>query len=592
MSKSRNDVESFGIQAVSGVLRKAEHLSPQLNEIERSKGYDGFISIVKNPSDKIEDEIGRVYVQVKTRTVKKKQIQKKISYSLSAKRIRHYQRIHPLVFFVVHRFEDESSCIYYKNLQKTDLFDLLERNEDPVHFELELLEKTHSELDNMFLHFFQESKIQEMMKPENRVNIVDCVVNGYKAHFIAPSFHPDKKGLFERVNRDDAILFFEKDNVLYHNNSGVPKLLSIKTRFDCNLLVDRTVYFSKAEAEYTGKRVSFQFGDSLQISVGVGEDRSVNFNYNLKDYLHSLIPTMRFILALSEKKKCRIEWGGENIDCNLNALPDGLISYCKEWLPIYEKIQQMLSYFRIDSDLDISKIKSREYDVACQVYDAFVKGTEIEIKNQNKDSVLLYMDFGELKLAFLGIRQESGKYKVFDELGKEERLNTVYMRDEEIHLVPVETCFNDTAIWSCNNFNQKIYLSVLRKLLANDSALASITNDNDFLNILREFDKNKKASLLELALSVNSLLKEFCSELLGTTLIELNRLQVVKRQRLFTEEEKNTLIDLLASEELPANKVAILLLLDRKDVAKTVFEKMSADERESFMSYPISVFFS
>lgn len=63
MSKSRNDVESFGIQAVSGVLRKAEHLSPQLNEIERSKGYDGFISIVKNPSDKIEDEIGRVYVQ-------------------------------------------------------------------------------------------------------------------------------------------------------------------------------------------------------------------------------------------------------------------------------------------------------------------------------------------------------------------------------------------------------------------------------------------------------------------------------------------------------------------------------------------------
>ena len=48
MSKTRGDIEAFGIDAVSSVIRKGQHLSPQLNKNEKTPSYDGYVSIINN----------------------------------------------------------------------------------------------------------------------------------------------------------------------------------------------------------------------------------------------------------------------------------------------------------------------------------------------------------------------------------------------------------------------------------------------------------------------------------------------------------------------------------------------------------------
>lgn len=591
MSESRNDIETFGVEKVQSCLRKAKHLSPRLNVNDKSPGYDGYISIVKQPTDKIEDELCRVFVQVKTRSKKRRQEKDRIKYSIERKYIQYYFRNYPLVFFVVHRFVDDNYCIYYKELQKMDLYNLSKEGSERVLIEMKKLKKTPSQLDDLFFHFYEHAKIQEMIAPENQINITDLVAGKYKVRLRTTTLHPDEFSLYSIVKEGSVTLYGEKDNVLYYINMDELILDSVKTTQECTLSVKGIEFFNKAIVERSETKVKYIFSESISLLIEKGETNSVSLKYHIPEKLNSLVQFMYFIISLNEVGYCNLIIGGKTITCNLNTIPSGLVDFCKDRFQQYKRIKEMITFFHVDSNLDISKITEHELNIAFQVYESVKNGAEVDFGGHEEESILVYLDIGDLKLAFLAIRQNSGKYRIWDELGSEERRRIVlyFSEEENGHLVPIETSFRDSFIWSCANFNQERYLRTLGDLLACDDKLSLIINDYDFLGILKQYDSCKQSSLLELALSVNSLISKY-GGIADYQLNTLNRLQVLKRQRALSEDERNELVDILSCEE-PVYRIAALLLLDRKEKAKELLEEMGDEDQKRINDYPISIFF-
>lgn len=589
MSKTRGDIEAFGIDAVSSVIRKGQHLSPQLNKNEKTPSYDGYVSIINNQTGKIEDEIGRVFVQVKTRSKKRKQEKDRLFHCIERKYLENYQKNYPLIFFVVHKYEDDSYCIYYKELQKIDLFNTLKTVRERYQIEMKRLRKTPEQLDDLFLHFYNVAKTQEMIVPEHQISIADIVPGNYRAHLRATSFYADGSNFFSIINDGNLVIYCERDNILYHVNTDGMKLDSIKTNVDCTLTVNDRVFFTKAEIEQFEGKVEYRFSDSISITIVDGKRKQVSLDYHISNRLNSLLSLMQLIVAINETGYCEISLRGKTETCYLNSIPPELLSFCTEKLPKLESLKRLLSFFHVDADLDVSRVGNQDYMTAERIRDSIEKGDEIELSGHKEDSILAFMNLAEHRLAFLAIRQQSGLYKMLDVLGDKKNRSALLSCSDggKQYIVPIETGLREPSIWSCANFNCELYLKTLERLLANDSELSIIINDYDFLSVLREYDKSKKHSLLALAGSISSLLEKCGSG----SLYVLNTLQVVKRQRLLTEEEKNKLIDVLSCDE-PVYKIAACLLLDRKDKAQELLNSISEEEQKGILDYPISVFLS
>ncbi len=68
----------------------------------------------------------------------------------------------------------------------------------------------------------------------------------------------------------------------------------------------------------------------------------------------------------------------------------------------------------------------------------------------------------------------------------------------------------------------------------------------------------------------------------------INKMQILKRQRELTADERQTLEDML-NEEFAEDmvKVGVYLLLDRQGDFQQLFEKMQEDEKKSVKEFPI-----
>ncbi|NDV97551.1 hypothetical protein D0T84_22070 [Dysgonomonas sp. 521] len=70
----------------------------------------------------------------------------------------------------------------------------------------------------------------------------------------------------------------------------------------------------------------------------------------------------------------------------------------------------------------------------------------------------------------------------------------------------------------------------------------------------------------------------------------LNKLQIIKRERDFNEEEKSQLVELTENSNIEC-KLAANILLGYKDAAKIYFNKLTPEEQKVFKSFPIYRFY-
>lgn len=111
---------------------------------------------------------------------------------------------------------------------------------------------------------------------------------------------------------------------------------------------------------------------------------------------------------------------------------------------------------------------------------------------------------------------------------------------------------------------------------------------DNILRMIEAYDIKGNKCLLKVAMDIYNWLVEIGHDSVNML---LNKLQIIKRERDFTIDEKKVLVE-LAEDGGQAEEVRVgaNLLLDNQFAAKVHFEKMTKDDQELFKQFPIFKF--
>lgn len=118
----------------------------------------------------------------------------------------------------------------------------------------------------------------------------------------------------------------------------------------------------------------------------------------------------------------------------------------------------------------------------------------------------------------------------------------------------------------------------------------------DLLQMLKAVDELKSSGkidkseyILNSAYSLAKWILETDNDQSLKNLHQLNLLQIIKRQRYFTKEERGNLL-YISQDNSNIIKAVAHLLLDNKELFQYYFQQMKEEEKQQFVDFPIYVF--
>ena len=254
-----------------------------------------------------------------------------------------------------------------------------------------------------------------------------------------------------------------------------------------------------------------------------------------------------------------------------------------------QDIVKVLDLLNCKDDLDIIELSDRDLRTLSRLVDALLYNKPV--KGLQPDSPLIVkMPVGKLNFAVCLRKHasEEGAYTLTDFFQTE--LDIVYENQtgektscsQFIILSP-----DDLAI--LNNIRYDVILSSFKSFeLTEESA----SRANWFmLGLLGAYDKSSRKELLDLALEFSNWIKDFPEEYLSKDIRTLNHLQIIKRQRELTKEEKKQIYSLISSKDVTEETlVGAYLLLGQQEAAEMHFDNLEEEQQNNFISYPIYYF--
>ncbi len=210
--------------------------------------------------------------------------------------------------------------------------------------------------------------------------------------------------------------------------------------------------------------------------------------------------------------------------------------------------------------------------------------------NLRKDLPLTFnMTIGGVRIALVHTKiAEDGAEEIFDYFS--ERLITSYTVDEIRHFVPPHATMDKDGWATVSNINFDDVLPSFERVYTrhNDVEIFSVAN-NTLLSILLAYDSTHKISLLETGVKLAEwLFKECAEEAVPFSIRLINLLQVVRRSRELSKEERLQLLEIAEDvKEDERIRVGAYLLLMNQEAAEMHFAKMDVEMQNSFREWPI-----
>ena len=154
---------------------------------------------------------------------------------------------------------------------------------------------------------------------------------------------------------------------------------------------------------------------------------------------------------------------------------------------------------------------------------------------------------------------------------------------------------HETDFYNSINFDINIVQKDMFKYLGSD---ANSYNVNFILihywfKLLKAFDSTKQHVFLDKATEVLDRIKQMQN--INQTLadnIYLNEMQIIKRLRPFSDQEKIDLNNFISKDKADGQLLGAYLLLGYMEKAKSIFEHFSDYSKELFKTYPIFKFWT
>ena len=586
-----SSTESIAVNLLKLKLSKTKRISYNIPENDKTPCWDGDIFIHKDEHN-TKEEIKRISIQIKGRTIDSKNFKKKVRFNLNDKDLKAYMHHDGIIFFLVYinKNDNEKHQIYYSNLVPIKIKKLLSTNNKYI--TLEKLPQDSDDILYTFLNFYEESQRQ---KGFITTNISANDLNKFKSFSFFFRSKNQLKNVFDfhKAINGNSFTIYGLDKELsilvpidYLNNVRIEKM---EETIYQKISINNILYYESFKRVVSNDKISIYFGNSFNFEIDNNSSSSNNnrteikFNFieNKEITLENEILDIEFFINLMKYKKLKTDNNFIILEsCDLDN-ENASMEILNSRLKFDKNALTLFNNLKITKEIYINKFTQEEKYLLCELYEILINRRLVKENNSamyfNKE-IHVY----NINILLAYIKNEQGLYAVYNffdlYLNKETKF---YQHNKNTSRF---ITFQNYDLFKYDNIDLDAIIDDLKfvnKDCYNFKAINSIV-----LDLLNTYDKTKFLSYLKYAHELIDLINT-CPSLVGSDIINKNRLQTIKRERYLTFSEKDYLYQLIKTTDDNYIKIGAFILLEEFDEAMKSMNTLPPEKFEYFKTLPI-----
>ena len=585
--------EMLGVGAVERLIARTDYLEAFLNKNDKEPSWDGYIYAYHNTgSHPKSDMVGRVLVQVKGHSCKSVDKVRK-SFSVDMYDIRNYLQEGGTLFFVVY-ITEEMEVVYYESLLPYELRRIIrdhgEQNSYAVKLKKFPTDKT--EIADLILNFVRDRDKQRTAISSEIVTINQLNEQGLLKTLSFGFTTVDKKYLnpIDYCLTHDMYLYADLPIGISMPVHHIENIEMAESEIKNEISINGKVFYKEYKCIYKRDKIEFHFGRS-NILFFFKEGDKCEWRFNLRGTISERIRDEEFMIAAIKSKG--VKFGDifiPLVDSPADENEKFNIPDCERNLEFLKRAKAVLDLMNVTTELDYDIMEEND-----------IINLEILISGiLDKNLVSLRYtgtNIGNFKIANLTLLvcyvkdADSGLFRLFDYFNAPFVCKGKYEDGREFDS-SMYVRLDRSALHMYNNICYNEIADQVKKVKYSEAYGGQLTWF--MLEVLKAYDDLKLPThpLLQLAKNIMEVIREHAL-LNEKAVIELNTIQILKREGIFGDEEINRLYALLDDKDVKedyAILTGIYLLLNNQEKAREYYNKMTDTEKKQFDDYPICLY--
>lgn len=581
--KSNRKIESLGVGKLSDLINDNDLLQAYIDSNDKTPMWDGEVHVLKAASDKKEDIIGRVPIQVKT-TQRKTRLN---SFDISASDLISYKSDGGIFFFVVFLdSEGKLQKICYRSLLPLTIRNLLRKsklgkNSQKRGLSVTIYDLNESELYSEMRHFLDE-RMRQISFSNDKNQLSESIPEDREFRFYFTGSSPIS--VFQYQKKHEIFPYI----IDKYTGAEIPvgndiKIASIFEETDLIIKLGDEYLFNDVKRIYNSDgSVELRFATGFTISIFSESEREFSFSFERPNSLLEAIYNTRVLLEFSSKgyiyiNEHKLNFQSENLrklnNLNLN-----------EQLTELDNLKSSLEKLGIAKDLDLSEFDDKSRKNLLLLEDGLLKKEKVTLNFD--ESKLINAKIGNLHYLLM-YHQDNVKSGFLVDIFKETPWCRETDEDGNTREISIFDLFSIEDWLQIDNCDIMAVISSYNRLLKSSDSF--ISANNALIRIIAAYDRieesNKKMELLSWAKQLSEWNMIHSTDKPRSI---INHLQLKQRLEELSENDIEELSSLLIECRTdPEICFGVAVLLKSKLQANLYWRKLSSEKQESYSDYPI-----
>ena len=587
-------IEEKALNHFKSFIEDSKVISQFIADNDKEPCWDGHLYLYADGIRDKEHLQGRVPIQIKGTEVGRF-VTKKWKFKLEKADLKAY--LEEPTFFIVCQVKKDSKerMLFFRELLP-DLVNKLLRDMGKNATRMTLfhpLTEDLKEFEDQLMVFLSNSKKMISFAHSKLLSMEEVLKKGIKDFsFIAPSKYTDILQLMKYLSTHSSYIYakISKELEVDMPLSNGPGRFIFQREDDSEVRVGDKVYFKGYHNEIKDGRIIIKIGNVMTINMPMDntdmKQATVKLTTKAK-YLKESINEAEFGVALNDTGVLSVGM----LDLQMKVHEKEYVEELRQKLIRWKELDNMLETLHVTKPFDLTAITDDQGKLIDLLIETVGKGNMVNLPVQ--EATLLLLEIGNIKLLLWCAIGKDGMCAIGDFFDRSIRIAYKISEDETINVSPYSYLQLDKLWEKVDNIDFDNIISSAEEaarqhkycyMMSNYDVLAMITA----ADALEKTDVERSKKLLEEALKLNDWLirKEPKDEMRPLHII--NKMQIMKRQRELTADERQMLEDML-NDEFAGDivKAGVYLLLDRQEEFQQLFETMQEDEKKSLKEFPI-----
>ena len=577
-------IETLGVSHLSTFIDKHELLQSYFDRNDKTPVWDGEIHVLKSPSEKKDEILGKVPVQIKT-TRQKKDVLK--SFSLDTRDLELYKSNGGVVLFVVWLNEDNGLIdIYYKSLPPLSIKNLLKKSKlknkstNKKKLSIEIFKLDEKKMYPMLVDFIKNSQKQYSFINVEGISVEDIPDDKTLKFYF---YGQEKEEIFNYQEEHDLFIYYlDPISGIEIPLENTIKIVETEEETDLIIKIGDYVFQDVKRHRFPDGSVQLHFGESFTMSFDI-KKKQFKFNYTRPDLLSKAIKCTQVFQELG--KIGYFTLNGDKIELDERSIKDISSLDLEADIKGLLKISNFMKKMGIQKDVDLfcfDKQSQRNLNI---LYSGLVLKKKVAL-NYN-ESKLLHLNIASIHIITLYSFLSDKNGTMIDIFTETPWCREGETEDEDYLDISIFEVFEPNDWLKIDNCKIDSVIASYQRLV--DNKLKYEGADRTILKIVIAADMAEDMTKRELLLNWAQCLSNWNLKYSQNSEIAIiNDLQIKSRVRKLNSKEMEILSNILVnSNDNYELCFGSSVLLKSKPQADLFWNKLDNETKESYKDFPI-----